>query len=599
VKYLERRLACSDRARFRLGIECVRFCRIFALAALFLAATLTARQASAQDSIPETAEHIRGTVVNSVTHQPIYRALVSSPDNRFATMTDEEGRFEFTFPRASAGSDNAPATIDYRPTALFARKPGFLTDNSAQGLPSSDQPLTIMLVPEAVIVGKVTLPNSDAPDSIFLQIYRRQVQDGTARWFPAGGTQSRSNGEFRFADLPAGTYKLLTRELLDRDPASFDPQGQQYGYPPVYGQNAPDFDSAGTIYLSAGMTGVANLSLTKKPYYRVRIPVANVPSDTGINVSVSASGHKGPGFSLGYNNRDQTIEGMLPDGIYTIEASGYSAGQNTGTGLLTITVNGAAVRGPAMTLAPNSPIRVDVKEEFTSADNAGTITYNGGRRSVTLRGPRRYLNVILEPADDSERGGAASLRSPTGPGDEALAIESTRPGRYWVRVITSRGYVASVRSGNIDLRYEPLGVPAGGSTSPIEITVRDDTAEIDGTVEGITPPAPSVNAPATNGGGASFSGPVAMPAPAAHIYFIPLADGGGQYSEAWVSADGSFNSPPLAPGAYRVVAFDRPQSDIEYRNPEATRAYETKGPAVRVAGGQKEHVRLQLISSNE
>jgi len=58
-------------------------------------------------------------------------------------------------------------------------------------------------------------------------------------------------------------------------------------------------------------------------------------------------------------------------------------------------------------------------------------------------------------------------------------------------------------------------------------------------------------------------------------------------------------SPPLAPGAYRVVAFDRPQPELEYRNPEAMRAYEGKGPVVRIAGGQTEHVRLQVISSSE
>ncbi len=45
-------------------------------------------------------ETIRGTVVNSVTHEPIGRALVYSLDNRFAMMCDAGGHFEFKIPRA-------------------------------------------------------------------------------------------------------------------------------------------------------------------------------------------------------------------------------------------------------------------------------------------------------------------------------------------------------------------------------------------------------------------------------------------------------------------------------------------------------------------
>jgi hypothetical protein len=249
---------------------------------------------------------------------------------------------------------------------------------------------------------------------------------------------------------------------------------------------------------------------------------------------------------------------------------------------------------------PNASVRIDVKEEFTSMDNTGSITFGANRRSITLKGPRRYLNVNFEPADDSERGGVGGLRNPTGPGDESLVIENVQPGRYWVRVNSSRGYAASVRSGNIDLQHEPLAVAAGGSRSPIEITMRDDTAQIDGTVEGITPAATAApNVSANTGDSGFFAGPRAMGAAPARIYCVPLADSSGQFTEVWVSPDGSFSSPPLPPGAYRVLAFDRPQPELEYRNPEAMQAYETKGPVVRLVSGQTEHVRLQLISTSE
>ena len=254
------------------------------------------------------------------------------------------------------------------------------------------------------------------------------------------------------------------------------------------------------------------------------------------------------------------------------------------------------VLGPPMTLLPMASVRVDVKEEFTSTDNTGSVTFGINRRSITLRGPRRYLNISLEPADDAERGGP-SLRDPTGPRDESLVIENARPGRYWVRVSSSRGYAASVRSGTIDLQHQPLVVAAGGTTPPIEITMRDDTAEIEGTVEGMVTSnsGASIVGNGMLGNGVS-SGAMASPV---RIYCIPLADSGGQFAEVWVSPEGSFSSQPLAPGTYRVLAFDRRPWELEYRNPEAMQAYEAKGPVVSLVGGQKQNVRLQLISTSE
>jgi len=42
---------------------------------------------------------------------------------------------------------------------------------------------------------------------------------------------------------------------------------------------------------------------------------------------------------------------------------------------------------------------VIVKEEFTSADNPGSMTWNIKRAANTvLKGQRRYLSVTLEPA---------------------------------------------------------------------------------------------------------------------------------------------------------------------------------------------------------
>ena len=102
--------------------------------------------------------------------------------------------------------------------------------------------------------------------------------------------------------------------------------------------------------------------------------------------------------------------------------------------------------------------------------------------------------VRLDPTDDFGQDRPLWLQAPRRPDDDALVIEGVHPGRYWVKVDTSRGYVAAVTSGTTDLQHQLLTVGPGGSSSPIEITMRDDAAELDGVIEGA--PAQSEGAPA-------------------------------------------------------------------------------------------------------
>jgi len=581
-----------------------RLLKALAFAVLLSIWGVSGKQALGQDAPPENPDSIHGTVVNSLTHEPIGHALVVSQDNRFATMTDGQGRFEFTFPRTTndkgttgtspAPPASAPSELNV-PSGLYmltARKPGFLTDQNSQPqgqqwVPATRE-VTVSLMPEAMIVGHVALPSSEPADKIEVEIHRRQVQNGRARWVSSGITSTKSDGDFRFAELASGTYKLLTHELLDRDPQTFIPGGQLYGYAPIYYPNVTDFASASAIQLGAGKTVQANLSLVRQPYYPVKVAVANAPTGTPMNVVVSVQGRRGPGYALGYNDREQTIQGLLPNGTYTLEAVGYEP--NAVAGSLNVTVHGAAVEGPRMTMVPGRPIRVDVKEEFTSTEISGfTINGGGGSNRNGFRG--RHLDVALETTDDFGQERSFSLRPPRRPEDESLVIEDVQPGRYWVRISSSRGYASSVTSGGVDLQHEPLVVGAGGVSSPIEVTMRDDYADIEGTIEGANTSVSDTAPP---------SGPVSSVSYAsAYVYCVPLPDSPGQFTEAGVSSDGKFNSLRLPPGAYRVLAFRRQQIDLEYGNPEAMRAYDAKGQIVRLVGGQKERLRLQLVSSSD
>jgi len=509
------------------------------------------------------AQKIEGTVINSVTREPLPRALVFSPDERFATRTDAEGKFTFEVPPSTS---NGPGPS--QPSALRARKPGFL--ESGEPVSSDATNTTLALVPECVISGRVLLNTSEPADPIELELYRRDISDGRAHWVLAHSVTSRSSGAFRFADLSAGTYKLLTRELLDRDPLTFDPRGQLYGYPPVYFPNTRDFASAEAIRLTPGKSLQADISISRQGYYRVNLPVVNSASEGAMQVVVSPEGHRGPGFALSYNATDHAIEGMLPNGNYTVELSGY--GEGSTSGFVNLAIKGGPAAGPALILNHGASIAVSVKEEFSSDQPPNSVG-------------RSNLNVSLEPADDFGAEHPFSLRAPKQSGEDALVIEDVQPGHYWVRVNSPNGFAASVTSGQLDLLHQALTVSPGSGNAPIEITLRNDFAEISGTLE---------NPNARSGTDGSKT-----PLASAYVYCIPLPDSSGQFRETVVSNEQPFDLAQIQPGSYHMLAFDHPQGELEYRNPEAMRVYDSKGQRVRVLGGQKEQVRLQVISTNE
>ena len=85
----------------------------------------------------------------------------------------------------------------------------------------------------------------------------------------------------------------------------------------------------------------------------------------------------------------------------------------------------------------------------------------------------------------------------------------------------------------------------------------------------------------------------------AWVYCVPLPDSTGQFQQIWVSPDGKINSSQMTPGTYRVLAFANQQPNLPYRDPEAMRAYESKGQVVHLSAGQKTSVQLQLIPGIE
>ncbi len=538
----------------------------------------------------DSPSSVHGRVLNRATHEPISRALVFSPDQQYATLTDDRGGFQFRFPpQVPEPKEDQTGTPDTdvfrarqlrmmqnaRPAMFYARKPGYLQNasNQSDGRASlSQSEMVIYLDPESLIVGHVNIPGSEGDMRIGVALFRREIREGQEHWQQVRTFTTWADGEFRFSELPAGTYKLGTSELLDRDPLVFTPGGQLFGFAPIFYPGVSDFASATSISLVAGATVQASLSPIQHEYYPVKIPVVNVGDGRSMNVRIYPLGHPGPGYSLGYNFSEQLIQGTLPDGNYTLQAS--TQGQPGSTGLLNFSVRGGPREGPAINLVPNASFAVKLREEFKSGLSV-FVEDPGANGDVTPNAaPHRRANVQVMLMSIEEFGTAETALSEPVQGTEepALVIPNVRPGRYRVHVQTAVGFAASIVSGGTNLLRQPLVVGMGGSTSPIEITLRDDGAQVDGKVEKATE---------------------------CHVYFLPVGESSAQFLEANGTPDGSFAISQLPPGTYRVLAFDRQQDDLAYNDAEAMRKLESKGELIHVDAGEKEHLRLKMIPGGE
>lgn len=538
---------------------------------------------------------IHGTVLNRVTHEPIGRALVYSPDNQFATLTDERGYFELQFSEEheakqewrrdilEGGGSMQTFSGELRnsvPTVLFAKKPGFLGNNQQPNyFPPSESAIVLYLTPESLIAGHVNIPESEGELRLRLELYRREASAGKERWQRAGSFTTWADGEFRFSSLPAGTYKLLTTEELDRDPLAVTTGGQLFGYPPTYYPSANDFAAAASLQLAAGAALQANLTVTRHEYHDVKIDVANAPAGPQpINLQVYPMGHPGPGYSLGYDPSERQIRGMLPDGSYTLKAQLY--GPTTMSGLLNFSVRGESLEGASLSLIPDGSLAVKVTEELSSNQNG---VQEGINPSPGENG-RAGVQVNLTPIDEFDSGGALAAESNQEAQDGSLTIRNVRPGQYRVQVWPNRGYVASVQSNGRDLLHELLSVGLGASLPPIEIIVRDGAAQLKVAVE----IAKNTNNQDTGNGSRQV-----------FVYALPLEGGDVPENILFVSEPESSVSMQLRPGSYRVLAFEQHQNGLDFVDQETLKKYESRGQVVDLSANQNRELRVAVSQEAE
>ena len=504
---------------------------------------------------------LTGTVVNSVTGEPVIRALVQVMGQTAprAQFTDREGRFQFTKMQAMTGN-------------LMAVKPGYYGNDQGGRQPMVNQritvgpdmaPVVIKLVPQSGITGQITDANGEALENVRVGVTANVIQNGRRVQQRMQQVQSDEQGDFELLNLPPGKYFLSAGPVWNSSAES------KTGFAAQYFPGVSESSEATPIDVLPGQTVHADITLPPAKIFHISGVITG--SEPGYPQIVNQSGDQAGTMEV-YDQNTGKFSAKVTCTVCTIKARAGNPRTEFEYGEQTLTLD-EDKRDVRVAMSPLSvPVKVtqeSSKPDFVNAEGQAVAPSTGRGRPGRLA--QRNGQVFLRLISLSKIHNDAFSGFGGSPDNPDMFLQNVEFGKYAVEVNASGGgwYVASVTYGATNLDNDPIDIEPGPS-QPIEIVMKDDVASLSGTVTGND----DANQSATV---------LVVPARAsARIRSFP------------VTGNGTFQASNLAPGQYKVYCFDSIK-DLEYANPEVMKQYSGSATDVSLDPNNTGSVTVQMI----
>lgn len=535
-----------------------------ALIALMLSSIVLIPAVSAQQvqQVPNDRFEVRGTVINTANNQLVAGALVnmgggngqfSASDGTFVFTDVARGQYVFSVKRPGFFSEQDLNTG----TAGGSWIPG-----TTHTVPT-DRDIVLKLTPEGIIYGEVKNESGEPIDRLEVKAQRWQVENGRKKLQTGAQAYTDDEGRFRIAELRPGTYfvsfhqsnvhGIMFDELRPKSKTKDEGYGSQF-YPGV-----SDVGSASAIPIQAGAQLHLAQTLGRQRLYEVSGVVRGPVSERGPFLDLIDESGKAVEKRVRITKTGEFQLQGVPAGMYLLRAVSMNQsvdGPDTEqqfSAVLPIRIN-SDVSGLVLMLQRGISLGVRIRNEM-SADTSST---NEPQVSVELIG-QEFQNFAE----------GISIPPPEGNAKGPRQFDGLLPGTYSVQATAYvRAYVADLRCGTVDLLQDDLTIAPGMSPPPIDVTLRDDGAELDITVTENGQPAPS---------------------------------GVLIYSEehpkrsALIRGNGSESMNDLPPGVYQLMAVKNGE-DIEFHDPAAIEKYLSRAKSVTLGPREKASVHLELQS---
>ncbi len=525
------------------------------LASLSSAVAIPAKQADSDRF------ELRGTVINAATNEPVSRALVQlNIPSGIAQLSGTDGKFVFTnLPRGQ-----------YVATPM---KPGFFNEEdlgrrhaakSTVASVPSDEELLLRLTPEGVIYGEVKNEDGEPIEGIRVKVMRLRAAEGQKVIEPQGEIPTNDEGAFRIADLKPGHYRVSFAQAnrgIIRFGGDFNRKREpEQGYAPEFYPGVVDAEAGAIIEVKAGVQTQVTQVLKRERLFDISGVVRGGDVEGAFNLMLrDSSGDYLPENMKIDQKRGQFQIVGVPAGTYTLVARGQRrrglAPEEMKSALIATQMVQLTsdVTGVVLALQPANSVEIQVRDEIPP--DGSNALHQTVVRFVSLENPQ-YSPAIQAPIRAGERVLSAQL-------------DNIPPGTYRVEATPNRGgYVASLRCGGTDLLREDLTFATGAALPPIEVTLRNDGAQLNVSVMDENQPR-------------SASLVIYSEDHPRRSLLVQLDDTGGAMQTN------------LAPGTYSLIAVED-ADDLEFRNPLAMQQYLGDATEVTLQPGDKTSVRVKL-----
>ena len=471
---------------------------------------------------------------------------------------------------------------------LFAERIGFLDIDKHHGRsegrvvtlrPGEEvKDLQIRLQAAAVLRGRVTDEDGDPLAGAEVSALRQTFAAGHKHWEQVASERTNDLGEYRIANLPAGSVFVSVnpppdfKNLIESAGApgegksSAPDNGQATAYQTTYYPGTADRSQAMPIQLHAGDEFPANFSLTPGPSLSIRGQVVNLPPRTSATIMLQSRD-----FRLVTSGTE-----VHKDGTFVIRDV------SPGSYLVLASVEGSSVPMIA---------RQDLEVGSSNVDGLRLSPQPGatvrGRLRLESAGKRfdpDQVYLVLQPVDGQDDevaipGANFSNLAHVAAGGE-FVWRDVPPGNYYVQIVGNGSgvnedwFLKTVLSGTREVSES--GVAVSGGTVLLDLVASANGAVVDGVV------VDSKDQPVAN----------------AVVVAVPESRLRGrvdQYRQTVSDQNGHFTLRGIRGGTYTLFVWDSVDGQA-YFNPEFLKSYEGQGKALQLSEAERKTVQLTVIA---
>jgi len=520
--------------------------------------------AAQSQQVLDQASVLAGQILDANTNRPVRMASVilrpEAPSVQpVGTTTDDGGNF--TISNVQSGRYRLTVTrsgyLRQEYGAKLAEQAGTLLELQ-HGHHLGD--LILRLTPHAVVSGRVIDDSGEPVASANVQAMRFKFSNGRRQLYLARGSLTNDLGEYRIFGLSPGRYfiRAVATRLDSAPTATISPE--EDGLVPTFYPAVTDPAFAAPLNISSGQNAHGiDIRLVRAPVARVRGVLANMaggrPGRSMIRLIPRNSGMFGvvaERFTSQIGPKGEFELNRVPTGSYVLSAESYEGNNRFGARQL-VDVGRSGLDGITLTMTPGVTL-------------TGSVVVEGQNVPDLTR-----VRVRVLPRDNAMFEGLDTQVEPTG----AFVLTHVVPDEYGFDVLNvpSGFYPKSIRIGNREVDSTGITVTDGGVGMPIEIVLSDHGGTVEGSV-------------ITN---------EQQVAPSALIVLVPEAEGDPRpdlLRQTTSDQGRTFSLKGIAPGKYRILAFESLEDPGVCMDPEFMKGVADKGQVLAIE--EKRSVATQL-----